>query len=454
MSLKKRPFRTTLLAIFIVVISLSGGVLWALNDHLRKVAVVAQGDPLWITSQLQHEFLRLKEAILLFGNDVATANDVSERFDIAWSRVNIMQVGTTAAFVSTIPEEENPIASLEETFRSIEPVIQALELSESSKTDRVQKANLLQNRLQIYDLKLKRFALLLAQEKSRSMYEYRSNALSLAGAIGYLFAAILLMTTAFCAFLVVDLRESRATTFKLEELANKANAASAAKDHFMSAISHELRTPLTSILGSVGILSNTFDAIPATQAKKIIAIVERNSERLLTLVNDILDAQQLMEGKVKLRLARTDLSPIIKAAVEDCQSYADQMKVTYMVETPDEPLMVEVDKDRISQVICNLLSNAAKFSNPDDEVIVRAFKSGNLIKVEVEDHGVGIAESEHESIFTRFHQINPGETGPNKSSGLGLSISKELIEMHGGNIEFSSSLAKGAIFRFSLKAES
>ena len=115
--------------------------------------------------------------------------------------------------------------------------------------------------------------------------------------------------------------------------------------------------------------------------------------------------------------------------------------------------MVMADKDRISQVVCNLLSNAVKFSKPKDEVTIRAFRSGNLVKVEIEDHGVGIAESEHESIFTRFHQISPGESGPTKSSGLGLSISKELIEMHGGEIAFSSSLGNGATFSFSLKSE-
>ncbi|KIN74223.1 sensor histidine kinase [Sulfitobacter guttiformis] len=453
MNFIKRPIRTTLLVLFIVAAALSGGVLWALNEHLRKVVVVEQGDPLWVTSQLQHEFLRLKESINLYGDGELTGSNVALRFDIAWSRINIMQLGAMAAFSSALPEEENPIASLEETFRSIEHAIQALQVSENSLTERAQNAKLLQDSLQPYDPRLKRFALLLAQEKSRSMYEYRSNALSLAGAIGYLLAAILLLTTAFCGFLVLDLRESRATTLKLEDLANRASAASAAKDRFMSAISHELRTPLTSIRGAIGILINTFDAMPAAQAKKVIAIAERNSERLLTLVNDILDAQQVMEGKVKLRLELIDLSHIIWAAVEDCQAYADQMHVTYKVEIQDEPLMVEADKDRISQVICNLLSNAAKFSNSGDEVTVRAFKSGNLVKVEVEDHGVGIAEEEHESIFTRFHQINPGETGPNKSSGLGLNISKELIEMHGGNISFSSSLATGAIFRFSLTAK-
>ncbi|MCZ4353946.1 HAMP domain-containing sensor histidine kinase [Roseovarius aestuarii] len=452
MKRSKRIVRAALLVLFVGATILSAGVLRALNQHFKTAIVVEQGDPLWIASQLQLELLRLKDTIHYYDDGMATADDVALRFDIAWSRINVMQSGQMAEFSSVIPKKDNPIDSLEEVFIEIEPVLQSLISPETPLSDRAEITELLQTRLHSYDRELRRFAILMAQVKAASMHEYRINALSLSKEIAFLFTAIMLLATTFCAFLIVDLRESRATTTKMKKLAEEANSISTAKDKFMSSVSHELRTPLTSIHGAIGLLKNSFETMPATQANTIINIAERNSERLMTLVNDILDAQQIVEGKVKLRKERANMSAIIRTAVEDCRAFADQMNVTYCIEPSDTPLMVMADKDRISQVVCNLLSNAAKFSKPNDKVIVRAAKSGKKIKVEVEDHGVGIATSEHPNIFTRFHQISPGETGPNKSSGLGLSISKELIDMHGGDIGFSSSLGHGSTFWFTLSA--
>jgi len=453
MKLTKRRIRAALLILFIGATALSAGVLSALNNHLKTVVMIEQGDPLWVASQLQFELLRLKDAIHHYEDGSATSDDVAMRFDIAWSRINIMQTGAVAEFASAISEEDNPITSLEETFIEIEPTLKALTSPEISSGERALKAEFLQTRLHAYDFELRRFAMLMSQARAQTMFEFRTNALSLSNSIAYLFTGIMMLALTFIMFLVLDLRESRATTSKLTKLAEDANSASAAKDKFMSAVSHELRTPLTSIRGAIGLLKSTFDRMPADQAKKIISIAERNSNRLLILVNDILDAQQILEGKVTLRLETTDITKVVHAAVSDCEAFADQMNVTYCIKNDGAPLMVKADEDRISQVVCNLLSNAAKFSKPNDEITVRAFRSGELVKVEVEDHGVGIAESEHASIFTRFHQVNPGETGSNKSSGLGLSISKELIEMHGGTIGFVSSFGKGATFSFSLKAE-
>lgn len=453
MKLTKRKIRVTLLVLFVGAIILSASVLRDLSQHLRTVVIIEQGDPLWVAAQMQHEVLRLKDSIHHYSDGSETADEVNLRFDIAWSRINIMQSGTMAAFSSVVAPKDNPMASLEETFREIEPVVQSLDLVEASPSERLQKAEFLQSRLHTYDDKLRRFSLLMAQAKAETMHAYRTDALSLSKTIVFLFSAIMLLASTFCIFLFFDLRESRATTLELTKLAEEAQSVAAAKDKFMSAVSHELRTPLTSIHGAINLLKNTFEVMPPEQAKKVINIADRNSERLKILVNDILDAQQMMEGKVTLRLESTDVSEIIRSAVEDCKAFADQMNVTYSIESSDAPLMVMADKDRISQVVCNFLSNAAKFSKPNEKVIVRAFKTGKLIRVEVEDHGVGIAASEHGNIFTRFHQISPGETGPHKSSGLGLSISKELIEMHHGEIGFSSSLGNGATFSFSLKAE-
>lgn len=453
MSPIKNRIRLTLRALLFGVSVLSIVVLWALNSHLKTVVVIEQGNPQRMASQLQIELLRLKDAIHGYVEGAADAQQVVLRFEIAWGSINVMQLGEIAEFTSVIAAEDNPINSLEELFEEVEPGILALASRATSLETDVQTLAVLQDNLSAYDLELRRFTVLMSQAKIERMVEFRNNALMLLKAASYSFAGLMAVVATFAAFLLFDRRESRVTTLRLEKLAEDANAASAAKDKFMSSVSHELRTPLTSIRGAIGILKGSFDKMPAEQVKNIVNIAERNSDRLLTLVNDILDAQRVSENNLKLKLETADISEIVRTAVEDCEAFAEQMNVTYRIATDDSALMVRVDKSRISQVVCNLLSNAAKYSKPQDEIIVRAFSSGGMVTVEVEDHGIGIAESEHANIFTRFHQVNPGETSGSKSSGLGLSISKELIELHGGEISFTSVFGQGSTFRFSLKAE-
>ena len=166
----------------------------------------------------------------------------------------------------------------------------------------------------------------------------------------------------------------------------------------------------------------------------------------MALVNDILDAQALAEGKVKVERKPVDLNTVVSSAVEGCQAYGDKHNVSYRVNTPDEEMKALTDSARVSQILANLISNATKFTSSGDVVEINLKKIDQKVRIEVTDHGIGIPIDRQNAIFTPFHQVNPGTTGTTQSSGLGLSITKQLIYLLGGKIEFKSVEGKGSTF--------
>jgi signal transduction histidine kinase len=223
----------------------------------------------------------------------------------------------------------------------------------------------------------------------------------------------------------------------------------------MSVVSHELRTPMTSILGGLALLKvrvekTTQDA----PTLKLLEVASRNGDRLLMLVNDIIDAQALSEGKVKIDRKPVDLNELVTTAVENCNPYAAKLGVSYQVKTSSDLMMTYTDSARVAQVLVNLLSNAAKFTSSGDVVEVNTMQHQGVARIEVTDHGIGISEEEQKKIFSSFHQTNPGSTSGNKSSGLGLSITKQLMDLLGGKVGVRSSEGRGATFWIELELHS
>jgi PAS domain S-box-containing protein len=217
------------------------------------------------------------------------------------------------------------------------------------------------------------------------------------------------------------------------------------KDEFVSTVSHELRTPLTSISASLGLLTGSADAKLSEATKRLITIAHTNSQRLVRLINDILDIEKIESGTVAFNLQRVELRQLIEQAIESSRAFADTYLVTlrYEESTAQE---VRADPDRLMQVVANLLSNAIKFSPRNAEVVVAVENHADGVRITVRDHGSGIPEDFRSRIFGKFAQADASNARQKGGTGLGLSIVKQIVLRLGGEVGFSDAPGGGTIF--------
>ncbi len=220
---------------------------------------------------------------------------------------------------------------------------------------------------------------------------------------------------------------------------------------FISTVSHELRTPLTSISGSLGLLrSGTMGALPV-KAATMVRIAYQNSERLVRIINDILDIGKIDAGALELQMVSVPLMELVRQSVEANAGYAEKHQIRFVVDSVPSGGCVLADADRLMQVLSNLLSNAAKFSKPGADVLIRLRGDGAWMRVEVEDSGPGIPEKFRGRIFEQFAQADHSSSRRFEGTGLGLSIAKKLLEAMDGAIGFSTVTGQGTIFYFELR---
>lgn len=224
------------------------------------------------------------------------------------------------------------------------------------------------------------------------------------------------------------------------------------KDEFVSMVSHELRTPLTSIRGSLGLILGGVAGELPDQARMLLDIAYKNSERLITLINDILDVEKIESGRIDFNLQALELTPLLTQAIATHQTYGEQFQVQFVL-TEAVPCQVKADPDRLMQVLANLLSNAAKFSPAGSTVEVSAQYltiDPPWVRVAVRDHGPGIPPEFMSRIFQKFAQADSSNTRQKGGTGLGLSISKAIVERLGGRIGFETAPNEGTTFYFDL----
>ena len=220
------------------------------------------------------------------------------------------------------------------------------------------------------------------------------------------------------------------------------------KTEFISTVSHELRSPLTSIRGSLGLIAGGVAGVLPDAAKSLVDIAKNNCERLIRLINDILDSEKIESGKVRLDLQAINIGQLVEQAVTANEGFASQHGVTIQVQAPNEALQAKIDSDRVIQVLTNLLSNAVKFSPPEGRVQVRVLRAAQRVRVEVLDCGPGIAQDFQSRIFQKFSQADSSDSRQKGGTGLGLNISKALVEKMGGEIGFTSVINAGSTFFF------
>jgi PAS domain S-box-containing protein len=222
------------------------------------------------------------------------------------------------------------------------------------------------------------------------------------------------------------------------------------KSEFVSTVSHELRTPLTAIRGSLGLVTGGVTGVLPEQAKGMLDLAYKNTTRLLTLINDILDIDKIQSGKMDFTLKSQALMPLIEQSLSCNAGYAEQYQVKFQLVSGLPSVWVNVDGDRLIQVMSNLLSNAAKFSHTGGTIDVTVTHHAKGVRVAVSDHGLGISEAFYDKIFKKFTQVDSSDTRHKGGTGLGLNISKAIIEMMDGSIGFESEMGVGTTFYFVL----
>lgn len=225
------------------------------------------------------------------------------------------------------------------------------------------------------------------------------------------------------------------------------------KEQFVSIISHELRTPLTSIHGALGLLASGALARDPERAAQMLRIAAENAERLVRLIADVLDLERITHSGLELERAPCTAGDLMHASAESMQGFAAAASVTVAVEDGAE-LRLTADRDRIRQVLDNLVNNAIKFSPAGSSVTLHADAERSGIRFEVRDRGRGIPSHKLDAIFERFQQVDVSDARERSGTGLGLAICKAIVERHGGRIWAESVLGQGSSFFFTLPAGS
>jgi PAS domain S-box-containing protein len=222
------------------------------------------------------------------------------------------------------------------------------------------------------------------------------------------------------------------------------------KDEFVSTVSHELRTPLTSISGSLGLLiGGAAGALPES-AVRLLTIAQTNSQRLVRLINDILDIEKIESGQVIFNFRRIDVRALAEQVIEANRGYADGFDVRVRLDPAGHSGEVHADQDRLAQVFTNLLSNAIKFSPTGGEVAVTVEERGDTVRISVRDHGDGIPAEFKPRVFEKFAQADATDARQKGGTGLGLSIVEQIVARLGGSVGFDDAEGGGTVFHVEL----
>jgi signal transduction histidine kinase len=239
--------------------------------------------------------------------------------------------------------------------------------------------------------------------------------------------------------------ELRAANERLKELDRM-------KDDFVSTVSHELRTPLTSIRSFAEILLANPE-VELTQRKQFVGIIVKETERLTRLINQVLDLAKLESGSAEWRVTRLDMRELVSDVLSGMSQVFTEKSIQLVTKLPERVAPVSGDLDRVIQVLLNLLSNAVKFCDPaHGRIEVTLSDTGDSVRLDVRDNGVGISAADQRVIFEKFRQAGDTLTGKPHGTGLGLPISRQIVEHLGGRLWVDSRPGAGACFSFTLPA--
>ena len=244
--------------------------------------------------------------------------------------------------------------------------------------------------------------------------------------------------------------ELRQKNYQLEQQNLAIQEANRLKTEFVSIVSHELRTPLTSIQGYAELLLE--DEQIAQEHRESLAIVKKNSERLLGLINDLLDVSRMEAGRLDLHRTSLDLAHLIREVAGSLRPLIETKRQQLRLELSEALPAVWADADRVTQILTNLIANAHKYTPVEGSIMVAARRDDGFVRVEVTDTGMGLSPEDQAQLFTKFFRAHDRSSQVGGGTGLGLVITRLLVELHGGRITVSSAPGQGSTFTFSLPA--
>jgi signal transduction histidine kinase len=247
--------------------------------------------------------------------------------------------------------------------------------------------------------------------------------------------------------------ELAATNKELNEANAKLRELSEMKEEFLALTTHDLRSPLTVISGVISFFTSGRLGELTPEQKNMVAMMERNAQSLIELVNDLLDASKLESGTMRLELASIDLRGLFDELRETMEPLAREKSLKVEEDLPADIPPVEADRAKLRRILVNLVSNAIKFTSRGGRVTMRARREDGSVRVSVSDTGVGIAPEDVKRLFDKYEQARSRATRGEKGTGLGLYITKQLVELHGGEIKVDSEVGKGSTFSFTIPAE-
>lgn len=223
------------------------------------------------------------------------------------------------------------------------------------------------------------------------------------------------------------------------------------QSQFVSIVSHELRTPLTSVKASLDLIADEKACKTLDDVRRIARIGQPNGTRLAALIDDLLDFQKLDATAMEIQLRCVDLRDLVQESEQANRILGTPREIGFTIRLPERPLYVMGDRNRLLQVMANVLSNAVKFSHEGGTVEIVAEQDGTKGRVSVHDHGIGIPEGSHDLVFAPFAQVDGSDNRTYGGTGLGLSISERILRRHDGTIDFVSTVGEGTVFTIELE---
>jgi len=247
-------------------------------------------------------------------------------------------------------------------------------------------------------------------------------------------------------------RRSTAEAQRLAAEAARAHELTQLKSEFVTLVAHELRSPLTTITGYVEILLEEHGGTSTEVQRESLKIVQRNGEQLLALIEDLLDISRMEASRLELKRTTLDLARLVREVASSLHPQIEAKGQRLTLELAEALPAVSGDADRVTQILTNLLSNAHKYTASGGSVTITARGEGSGVRVSVRDTGIGLSPDDQARLFTKFFRAQNSVTQGVRGTGLGLMITRALVELHGGEITVTSALGQGSTFSFTLPA--